>query len=133
MRVRHVFADDLAQDHLLAKGFLLGQSDIFDDFKISSGIWYIPNPPIMFFWYDESMPRRLWVDIEESQKIAIIIHDMRRDFFFDDFAEDAVLHVDIVSKKDNSVLITTELCLIGLFIVMMKLFFEYFLLAELVL
>src|SRR5262245_55273868 len=46
----------------------------------------------MFLWNDLYMTGRLWVDIEECDEIRILIDDMRRNFFVDDFAENAVFH-----------------------------------------
>mgnify|MGYP001609631866 CR=1 FL=1 len=50
----------------------------------------------MFLWNDLDMTRRMRINIEKSEEVFVFIDDMGRDFFFGDFAENAVLHGYII-------------------------------------
>ncbi len=56
----------------------------------------------MHFGYDQYMAGRLRMYVEESEEITVLVDDMRGDFLVDDFAEDAILHADILSWQARS-------------------------------
>jgi hypothetical protein len=48
----------------------------------------------MLPWADEDVARRLGLNILESKNISVLVYEFLWDFFFSDFAEQAVVHED---------------------------------------
>ena len=55
VRMRHIFADDFAQDKISIERFLLRERDLPGHFKIFSDIRHVPDPAAVLLWNDESV------------------------------------------------------------------------------
>jgi len=95
--VTHYFAPN----HLFAKSFLLRFGNFFSDLEIIAGIWYVPNPAIMLLGDNLNVPRRLWMNVEKSEKIIILIDHFRWNLLFYDFAKNAVFHLTHCNISDR--------------------------------
>jgi len=102
VRMLDFVADDLAQYEFSVESFLLRERDLLDRFKVFADVWNIPDPSIMLFRNDLDVARRLRMYVEESQEIAVFIHDMRGYLFVYYLAEDAVFHADSLSWQAES-------------------------------
>ena len=75
--MRHFLADDPGVNFLYGtERLLLRQCDAARDFEIASCVRYIPYPAVVFFWYDERMTGREWADIQEREKIIVLVDSM---------------------------------------------------------
>ena len=100
--VENFFAGDAGENHFSIEGLLLRQSYFFANFKILSDVWHLPNPTTVLFRNDLGMTGRARIDVKKSQKVVVFVDDVGRDFFGDDFAENAGFHNNIITPPAPS-------------------------------
>lgn len=105
MGVFYFIADDLTEDPVGVKCFLLGAGYFCGDFEVRPNIRNIPNPAIVLLWDDLDMARGLRMDVEKGHEVGVFIDYLRGNFLVDYFAEDAVFHeciiVEIWANKNS--------------------------------
>lgn len=95
--VWHILTYDFTDNKLFAKSFSLCHRYCTSNVVVLTEIGVVPDPAIMNLGNDKSVTRGIGVNAKESQKLIILIDDVGRNLFFDDFAEEAVRHGDILA------------------------------------
>lgn len=99
MGVGDFVAHYFGEDEVGVKGLLLGLGYFLHYFKIRSGVRRhlsaareFPDPAEVFFRNDLGVAGRLRVDVQERQKVFVLVDFLRGHFARDYFAEDAGFH-----------------------------------------
>ena len=90
VRVRHFVSDDAAEDEVSIKSLSLRLRYLSCHFEVCACVRNIPDPAVVLLRDHLDMPWRLGMNIEKCEEICVLVYDLSRDFFRDNFAEDAI-------------------------------------------
>lgn len=99
MRVVNFIAYNLRKHPLGAKCLALCACYFCDDIEIRCCVGCIPYPAVVLFRNHLYMAGRLRVDIQECEKVIILIHSVRRNFARSNLAKNTISHASSILNR----------------------------------